>query len=331
MTVLIITHSNDNESITMVSQAIEKQGGKAVRFNTDRFPGEDRLVLGLGSGVEQCLITDNGTLALDEVTAIWYRRVRIGQSLPQDLDPQLLRPAIEEARRTFMGMMSTLDVFVMDPIPNIRYAENKQLQLQVAKQVGLEIPDTLLTNHSEAVRRFAEANDGKIITKMQTSFAVYQGKSEYVVFTNKMDEDALNDMEGLDLCPMIFQANIEKALELRATIVGDQIFCASIDSSVSEQAEHDWRRDGMGFIKDWQPYELAKDLKTKLLQLMDRLHLNYGAADIILTPDGRYVFLEVNPVGEFYWLDLYTKLPISEGIAQVLMGQAYRRPNNICG
>src|SRR5438552_7295128 len=116
---------------------------------------------------------------------------------------------------------------------------------------------------------------------------------------------------------MTFQENIPKALELRATVVGDRTFTASIDSQGSEAAQNEWRKDGVALLRDWKEYELPPFVKERLLRLMDYFGLNYGAVDFILTPDGRHVFLEVNPAGEFFWLENCPGLPISSAIADV--------------
>jgi hypothetical protein len=118
---------------------------------------------------------------------------------------------------------------------------------------------------------------------------------------------------------------LPKRLELRVTIVGRRVLAAAIDSQVSERAAHDWRRDGVRLLDAWQPYTLPVKVEEKLLRLMDYFKLNYGAADFIVTPEGRHVFLEVNPVGEFFWLEQRPGLPISETIADVLLGLAQRR------
>jgi glutathione synthase/RimK-type ligase-like ATP-grasp enzyme len=160
-----------------------------------------------------------------------------------------------------------------------------------------------------------------MIVKMLSSFAIYdeQGQ-EKVVFTNQVKPEELENLEGLDLCPMTFQERIPKALELRTTVVGNQVFTASIDSQNNQKARDDWRRQGLFMIKDWKPYELPTDVTEKLLELMKYFGLNYGALDLILTPDGRYVFLEVNPVGEFFWLECYPPhFPISQAIADLLL------------
>jgi glutathione synthase/RimK-type ligase-like ATP-grasp enzyme len=145
------------------------------------------------------------------------------------------------------------------------------------------------------------------------------------VFTNPVKPEDLADLSGLHLCPMTFQEMIPKALELRTTVVGDRVMTASIDSQASARAAHDWRRDGLRLVQDWRAYELPREVEEKILRLMDYFVLNYGAIDIIVTPDGRHVFLEVNPVGEFFWLERSPGLPVSDAIADVLLGRARRR------
>lgn len=326
MTVLIITHSKDNESVALVTKAIEERGGRAFRFDTDRFPTEVQLVAEYGETSERLtLASDNSTLDLRDVSAVWHRRLNIGGSLPRDMDKQLRAASLGEARSTVIGLLASLDAFRMDAEPHIRRAENKQLQIQIARKLGMETPRTLITNDPEAVRAFARTCERGLVTKMLSSFAVYEDDAEKVVFTNPVKAEDLNDLEGLRLCPMTFQEQVPKTLELRVTIVGERVMAAAIDSQASARAAHDWRRDGVRLTQSWQPYELPSEIEAKLLRLMDYFELNYGAADFILTPEGRHVFLEVNPSGEFFWLERSPGLPISDAIADVLLGRASRR------
>jgi MvdD family ATP-grasp ribosomal peptide maturase len=328
MTVLIITRSDDNESIQMVTQAIERKGGEVIRFDTDRYPTEVRLSAYYGTNDDErlTLTNDEGEFDLRAVEAIWHRRLNYGARLPNTLDKQLRFASLGETRAAAQGMLASLKAFRMDALQHIRHAENKQLQLQVARELGLEIPRTLTTNDPSAVHDFAKSCESGMVTKMLSSFAVYDEGRELVVFTNPVKPEDLADLSGLSLCPMTFQEMIPKALELRTTVVGTRVMSASIDSQASALAAHDWRRDGLRMIEDWQPYELPREVEEKILRLMDYFRLNYGAIDIIVTPDGRHVFLEVNPVGEFFWLESYPGLPIADAIADVLLGRAHRRP-----
>ncbi|MBD2452292.1 MvdD family ATP-grasp ribosomal peptide maturase [Nostoc sp. FACHB-152] len=320
MTVLIITHSQDNESISLVTQAIESYGGKVFRFDTDRFPTEVQLDVYYSNSEQVILTADDQKLDLNEVSSVWYRRIAIGSRIPNTMDKQLRQASIQESRVTIMGMIASIRGFHLDPQPNIRRAENKQLQLQVARELGLDTPRTLTTNNPQAVKKFFQECEGEIITKMLSSFAIYdQQGQEQVVFTNPVSSEDLENLDGLRFCPMTFQEKVPKALELRTTIVGKQIFTAAVDSQALDNARYDWRKQGIALLDAWQPYNLPQDVEEKLLKLMANFGLNYGAIDIIVTPDNRYVFLEVNPVGEFFWLERCPGLPISQAIAQVLL------------
>jgi MvdD family ATP-grasp ribosomal peptide maturase len=322
MAVLIVTFSEDNESIPLVMEAIEARGEKAFRFDTDRYPTEVKLDIYSGAS-ERVIITDGEQkLDLSEVSSVWYRRMRYGQKIPDSMEKQYRDASIQETRRTVRGMIASLKGFHFDKMLNVDLTNNKQLQLQVAQEIGLLTPRTLTTNNPEAVKQFAqECQEQGIVTKMLSSFAIYdeQGR-EHVVFTNPVTDDDLEHLEGLRFCPMTFQENIPKALELRTTIVGHRVFTAAVNSQKLEGSTFDWRKEGRALVKDWEAYNLPEDIEKKLLKLMAYFGLNYGAIDIIVTPDGRYVFLEVNPVGEFFWMEIFPPhFPISGAIAEILL------------
>jgi MvdD family ATP-grasp ribosomal peptide maturase len=276
------------------------------------------------SDAEQVIITDGEQkLDLSEVSSVWYRRMRYGQKIPDSMDKQFRDASIEECRATVRGTIASLEAFHFDKMSNVDVAKNKQLQLKVAREIGLLTPRTLTSNNPEAVKQFAqECREQGIITKMLSTFAIYgeQGQ-ENVVFTTPVTDEDLEHLEGLRFCPMTFQENVPKALELRITIVGHQVFTAAVNSQKLAGSTYDWRKEGRALLKDWEPYNLPEDVEKKLLKLMAYFGLNYGAIDILVTPDGRHVFLEVNPVGEFFWMEIYSpNFPISEAIAEILVG-----------
>jgi len=322
MTVLILTFSQDNESIPLVMKAIEARGGKAFRFDTDRFPTEVKLDLYSGDS-EGGIITDGEEqLDLREVSSVWYRRMRYGFKIPNSMDKQFREAALKECRATVRGMIASLPGFHFDRMSKVDRTNNKQLQLQVAREIGLLTPRTLTSNNPEAVKQFAqECKAQGIVTKMLSQFAIYgEEGEEMVVFTSPVSEDDLEHLEGLQFCPMTFQENIPKALELRTTIVGQQIFTAAVNSQELEGSTYDWRKEGRALNEKWQVYDLPEEIEKKLLKLMHYFGLNYGAIDIIVTPDGRHIFLEINPVGEFFWLELFAPhFPISDAIGEILL------------
>ncbi len=325
--VLIVTHSSDNQCVEMVTRSLEARGARAYRLDTDLFPTEVRLTVTEGEGVSPGEVAGpSGRLPLGEVTAVWWRRTSVGRALPSDLEAQMRRACVEESSRTLQGALAASGAFTVDPVPVIRRAENKPLQLRVARSLGLDVPRTVTTNDPERVRAFAASCPSGMVTKMMASFAIYDADGrEQVVFTNAVSAQDLDDLDGLSLCPMTFQERVEKARELRVTVVGDRVFAASIDSQRMPRARDDWRKEGAAMVGDWQPCELPRDVELRLLRYMDHFGLNYGAADFIVTPEGRHVFLEVNPAGEWFWLQLAPGLPIADAMADVLLGRAARR------
>jgi MvdD family ATP-grasp ribosomal peptide maturase len=321
MSILIITHSDDNECVARVTEAIDRKGGHTIRFDTDRYPTDVRLSAYYGAGGDERLTLTNeaGEFDLREVTAVWHRRLNFGARLPAGLDKQLRHASLGEASAAAHGMLASLKAFRMDHLHHIRHAENKQLQLQVARELGLDTPRTLTTNDPATVRAFANSCEEGMVTKMLSSFAIYDAGRELVVFTNPVKPEDLADLSGLSLCPATFQESLPKLLEIRATVVGERVMSAAVDSQVSARATHDWRRDGVRMLQDWRPYQLPPEVEEKILRLMDYFSLNYGAIDIILTPDRKHVFLELNPCGEFFWLEHSPGLPISDAIADVLL------------
>jgi glutathione synthase/RimK-type ligase-like ATP-grasp enzyme len=325
MAILIVTHSGDSQAPAAVASALEARGERVYRFDTDLFPTGLGLTLDEDGGGQ--LTGPAGVLELEELTAVWYRRSATGDRIPLELAPQLRRPSVEESRRVVFGMLAALGVFQMDALESVRRAEHKPLQLKLARALGLEVPRTLMTNEPQAVRAFAASCPrGEVVTKMMASFAVYGERGEeQVVFTTPLGARELEDLEGLDLCPMTFQEHVAKALELRVTVVGSQVMAASIDSQALPGARNDWRREGVTLINAWRPYTLPDSVQAQVLEMMEALGLNYGAFDFIVTPEGRHVFLEVNPAGEFMWLARHPGLPIVEALADVLTGRVARR------
>jgi glutathione synthase/RimK-type ligase-like ATP-grasp enzyme len=226
---------------------------------------------------------------------------------------------IDESMNTLLGYLTNIECFKLDDYWTVRKASNKEYQLKIAHCLGLNIPNTLITNHPPAVKAFYESNKKNIITKMQSQFSIWKNKKEHVLFTNIITPDHLSNMDGLDQCPMIFQPYIKKKFDIRATIVGEKVFCAAIDSNVHPNMNIDWRKRGLETLEDWFAYRLPGNIEDQLIRLAKRLGLKYGAADLIITPQEEYVFLEINPSGEFYWMDEYTNLNISEAISNQLM------------
>lgn len=320
--ILIVTHSNDHEGVSKVMQHIELLGHTAIRLNTDRFPSENSLALYQDSqGWDYCLTTADASVHGTEIDAVWYRRFAPAAGLQSLVEKPYLSAAQGESREVLLNFLSNLDCFKVDDYWTVRRAAQKELQLAAARKLGMTIPSTLISNDPVKVQAFCREHSA-VVAKMLHSFAVYQDNKEQVVFTSEVTEAQIND--SLKLCPMIFQQKVAKQKELRVTVVGDECFCIAISSALYAGADVDWRRKGYELIDRWQPEQLPPTIEAQCIALCRTLNLNYGAIDLIVDPDGRYIFLEVNPSGEFYWAEQFNQLAITESIARLLIGQSVK-------
>lgn len=174
------------------------------------------------------------------------------------------------------------------------------------------------------MRAFYDQVRGRMVAKMLTPLSQSMDASQPFVYTSAIGPEHLEALEELRYSPMVFQERIDKAHELRVAVVGGRCFAGAIHASRSVTGQVDWRRAGPSECH-WEPGELPAEVAARLEQLVASLGLVYGAVDLIVTPEGRHVFLEVNPAGEFMWLMQHPGLPIAEALANVLTGRVARR------
>src|SRR5262249_16046458 len=199
-----------------------------------------------------------------------------------------------------------------------REAENKIFQLRIAREAGLTIPRTLMTNDPRQARRFFRKVHGQLVAKLLRPVSTSMSSAPSFVYTNRVTSSDLADISLLRHSPMVFQELIPKYRELRVVLVGDPLFAGSIHAGESARGQVDWRLAAPAEVS-WQPAAIPKGVARKLVLLMSRLGLVYGAVDLIETPTGEWVFLEVNPGGEWGMLERDLGYSISDALADALL------------
>ncbi|HEX3761079.1 MAG TPA: hypothetical protein VHW23_20430 [Kofleriaceae bacterium] len=262
---------------------------------------------------------------LRDVSAIWQTAV-VGTALPE-MAPGVRETCVAAAERAVFGLLDSVPAFQLDPRWNQLRADSKPDQLRLARRLGLDIPDTIITNDPAAVRAFAR-RAGPVVAKMLVPPAAAgpARDEDAVMFTTAMTEDDLAQLDGLELCPMIFQQRIETARDVRVTVVGTQLFAAAIDAAARRDGDPDWRSHSYAHgAPAWQPHELPRAVADRLVELADRAGLNYGSIDLVVRPDGGHVFLELNATGSFAYLGAPHAGAIAGAIAEVLLDPGARR------
>jgi MvdC family ATP-grasp ribosomal peptide maturase len=317
--VLLITFSEDYYTVDLVRESLERRNTKAIRVNTDEFPMSCTLSAGMSSDTGYFMLeTAEHSIRSTDVKGVWMRRYWTPR-LSDDLDPEFRAGCIRESQEVMSLFMDSLShAAFVDPLRVIDKAGNKHYQLELAKSLGIRIPRTLITNSPDRLRDFYRQEKGEIVAKLLTPLSRSMSATSFFVYTNEVEESLLEDAESLRYCPMTFQELIHKEYELRIIYVDGQYFTGKIDASGSLLGKVDWRRSLRGEI-DWERYEIPDTLKTQLNQLMDRLGLTYGAIDMIKSKEGEYVFLEVNPTGEWGMIQKELEYPVSDAIANAIL------------
>jgi glutathione synthase/RimK-type ligase-like ATP-grasp enzyme len=193
-------------------------------------------------------------------------------------------------------------------------ARLKPFQLWLARQVGLDIPKTVVTDSAERVLSYFDADEA-MIYKPVTWLATLQGE---VLFTNRIGRQAVAEhTEEISRAPGIYQAEVSKACEYRVTIVDDTIFPVRIYSQEHSDTVIDWRRNHSALR--YEKVKLPDAIERAAFEIMRRCRLRFGAFDLIERPTGEFVFLEVNPAGNWLWLEDRLDLPISDRIVAALL------------
>ncbi|MBB2486974.1 MvdC family ATP-grasp ribosomal peptide maturase [Mitsuaria sp. WAJ17] len=318
--VLLLTHAADHTTVDWVADALLRRGAQPLRVDTDRFPLDWQLGLGLEGGDDGGFLCLQGrTHALEAVQAVWLRQL-LPPALGDAIDERYRASCVQECRHVLRALWDRLEgARWVNGLAQVERAGAKLRQLRLAREAGLRVPDTLCSNDPAAVRAFHARQPRGVVMKMQTVLAPGMRGGAGNLYTTVIESADLQDDRGLALCPPLFQERIAKAEELRVIAVDGHLFCGAIRPQAGAGRVDDWRpQAGLA----WMPAQLPEAVAARFLDLMRRLGLRYGAADFIHTPDDDWVFLEVNACGEWGMLQRELGLPIADALADALLADA---------
>jgi hypothetical protein len=320
--ILIICEQDDPHGIA-IAQEITRRGRPVTWFDPSSFPAETEITLWAseGEGITRSLRIRHEVVNLDSITAVWLW-------LPAQPVPH---PSIQGVReRRFV--QSVCEYFLWDlwqtvdcmwapgSWSTLMPAQNKMSQLQLAREIGFDIPPTLVSNSPADFAEFYRECNGDVISKIVHSQA-WRSIAEYqpLGYTQVVSKRDSGYAHTIRYCPTIFQARIPKRFELRITVVAGRVFAAELHSQQSLRTSDDWRRYGLRQAPI-RVHDLPKEIERSCVSLVEALGVNFGAIDMIVTPDGRYVFLEINTLGgAWLWVEELTGMPITAAICDLLV------------
>ena len=258
---------------------------------------------------------DRPAISLADVRAVWVRRPSPPAIPPAVIDPEQRRFGRQEWHDLLEGLTMSLglDAVMVNPLQAQR-AGIKPYQLAVAQRVGLRVPDTLITSDPLRAERFVDTHQQRVVHKAMTS------PRNVFVETRRWQETDRSALHQLSVAPAIFQALIEGPSDVRVTVVGQEIYAAEIRTEES-RAGVDSRLD---LDVPTVPYTIEGNVARQLRGLMTALGLTFATIDLKVDEAGQLHFLELNPQGQFLYIEVLTGLPIAAAMARLLVNAERR-------
>lgn len=226
-----------------------------------------------------------------------------------------------ESRGTLYGLYRALwDRRWVNP-PHVDAAANYKIhQLYMAQQIGFRTPRTIVTNEPDEALAFFHACDDRMVYKLLRPIFTEEIIGEaYGVYTTLItQEDIAAHLDSVRMAPCLFQEFIPKDYELRVNVIGNYVWAAAIFSQEVAQALVDYRLETPSCRH--APVLLPPALEKMCLKMVRELGLRMGNIDLIFTPDEEYVFLEINPNGQWAWVEDFVGFPLTTALVDELLG-----------
>ncbi len=311
--IVAVSHAGDDHA-GPVLQALRRLGAGVVLLDTKSLPARAVVALEHGRRArEWTLDGPTGRIRSRDVTAVWWRRPRPFEPEPS-LSGEHAAFAVRQTYAALAGLAASLRVRWINEPWRDDAASQKPLQLAAAERMGFRVPRTLLSNDPVRARAFLRKMRGRAVHK-----AVGATREDWHP-TRLVDVADLARLPAIRLAPVILQEYVP-GVDVRVTVVGEKIFAAAIDARDTRSPE-DFRL--VYEEAKVEPCKLPGDVAKRVRALMKELGLVYGAIDLRRRGKGDYAFLEVNPSGQWLFVERRTGLGITEAVAKLLAKNATR-------
>lgn len=315
--IAIVSSGRDTHGKEVLDR-LKARGADVALLDLSTFPQQAELAIEFdgSSGDRHTLRGSQLQLDFAECGVVWWRRPQPFMLHPEVTGPTEHSFAYAETQAAFSGLWLTLGALWINHPTRDEEAGRKVYQLKVAKELGFRIPDTCITNSPAQARRFIARQGDR-----GTIYKAFSGTEQAWRETRLLKPEEVELMDAVRYAPVIFQEYIPAEVDLRITMVGDSIFPAAIYSQqTSYKVDFRMTMDDAAIAA----VELPESLQERLRAYMTRLGLVYGAIDMRLTPDGTYVFLEINPSGQWLFVENRTELRITDALVDLMLSNDRR-------
>lgn len=312
--VLVVTFALD-PTADYVLRELNARSVPFWRTDLSDFPTRSTLSAVLGTDGRWRGSVQDSTRGVDlcEVRAVWWRKPT-PFVFPETMSGPEQAFATSQAKRAVSGVLGSLPGALWVNRPERNADCTKPRQLAAAAEAGLCVPETLITNNPADVPAFAERCDGHIVTKVLGGIVHTENNTRGQLYTRRVPPEQWADPR-IALTAHLFQREItDKAYEIRVTVVNGRTFPVALHAPVGP-ARLDWRRD-CGSLR-YSTALLPPDVQQGIGTLMRRLGLVFAALDFIVDSTGTHYLVDVNPGGQWAWID-QSRDAITHALADLL-------------
>lgn len=294
-----------------------------LRFHTAYFPMETTMTTSIHQGgqIRGIIQTQEQTVDIESIVGIWHRRPQ-SPLPPTNIEEAFTSISQQESTAALQGLYQTLwDCRWVNPPHKEKLASHKIYQLNQAAYLGFSLPRTIITNNPQKALTFFNSCDKQMIYKpLSPLFAVGETDDDlYSIYTSLVTSESIEaHLDSIAISPCLFQELIPKQYELRVNVIGNYVWATAIYSQESGHTTIDYRHDAEGCRHE--PVLIPQKLEEMCRQMNRALGLRMSNFDLILTPEGEYQFLEVNPNGQWAWVEDKVGFPLCTALVNELLG-----------
>lgn len=323
MTQLLIVTSESDIHADAVIKALDDSFVEPIRLNTESFIQQAQYHYSWNNsgdlGHQFLSFQDSSRLAKD-VKVIWWRKPKNYYTPLEMQDEWAIKYSQEETRSLVFSLPGLYpQAQWINNYYDLRFPSHRINQIPIAKQLGIKVPPTLITNCYEPAVSFVEEYPNCIIKPMSYS-GFRHNERQYACYTRSIDLETLNALrDSIHLAPVFLQKRISKKAEYRVTLIGRKSFVCRIEADHLNDPDIalDWRATEPEKLTH-VPDELPNSYIEKLYEMLNKFGLHFGAFDVIRDTDDTLYLIELNPNGQWYWIEILTGMPMVQAMVELI-------------
>ncbi len=320
--VLIISEGRDISTHRVIDWLLYYDVKYAVINKEEKI---DSIVIGIGEGFSFNIVVKNKVLFFKDLKAVWYRRGTFVKELPDLRLVKKMPDVVEKHLTSEWSSVVEMLHFRLEQLPSLgSYFNNKHCNkltsILNAEKCGLSIPNTWIVDNKRDLQNILSKHPKLITKSILNDLKARDGFSiEFGTFgPTLITIDHIKDIDD-NFFPSLVQEYVEKSYELRIFTVEQKLWCMAIFSQLDEQTSLDFRNYNWSNPNRMVSYILPEKYETSIRNFLKISGITTGSIDMVVTPNGDYVFLEINPVGQFDFVSQNCNYFIEKEIAEHLL------------